>query len=151
MSEEPSVEPGSPDGVGGLEPIVLAMVVCDGLYIDSSTGKKSLMGMFSVINGVQFPATVPQMVLYVAMTNGHGKTPFTLRLIDANEERAALFEGAGIFDFVDPRMVLEFATAIGNIVFPEPGDYRFQMYAFGTLLLERRVLVRDVNQPEEPL
>ena len=125
-------------------PIPLAMIVCDGVYVDSASGKKTLLGMFSTIGGVAFPLTLPSLCLYVAMTNGHGKTPFSVRLVDVDEERPPVLDVNGTWDFADPRIVLEVVNLFGNLVFPEPDEYRFQLLAGTTLLLERRILVHSL-------
>ena len=58
-------------------PDVLAMLVCDQIITDRLTGKQSLIGMFSKVHAVAFPATHPQLCVFVALTDGHGKTELT--------------------------------------------------------------------------
>ena len=37
-----------------------------------------------------------------------------------------------------------------GIVFPHPGEYRFQLYAGGALLGDRRIICRKINMPPKP-
>jgi hypothetical protein len=77
------------------KPDVLAMLVCDQIITDRLTGKQSLIGMFSRIHAMGFPATHPQLCVFVALTDGHGKTDLSIRVVDSNEARAAIVEGKG--------------------------------------------------------
>jgi len=122
-------------------PYPLAMVVCDNIHRDPGTGKVFLLGSFSTIHATNFPARHALMGLYVELTNGRGKVPVRIRLIDANEEREPLWEEINEFEFPDPRMVLQIVSYLAGITFPEPGEYRFQVFASGEFLMERRLLV----------
>ena len=132
-------------------PYPLAMVVCDNIHRDPGSGKVFLLGSFSTIHAIKFPARHGLMGLYVELTNGRGKVPVRIRLIDANEEREALWEETNDFDFPDPRMVMQIVSLLGGITFPEPGEYRFQVFASGEFLMERRLLVNQLQQgnPDE--
>ena len=62
----------------------------------------------------EFPAVHPIMGLYAELMNGRGKVPFTVRLVDANEEFDSLCEITGEIDFPDPRMVIQLTLPIGQ-------------------------------------
>lgn len=125
-------------------PYTLAMILCDAAWIDPSTGKKTLLGLFSALMAREFPVTIPTMCIYLAITDGHGKTPIKLRLIDAEEEVAPLGEVAGEIDFQDPRTVYEIVLQLSGVVFPREGEYRFQAFAGNEFLIERRVMLARV-------
>ena len=71
-------------------PDVLAMIVCDQIITDRLTGKQSLIGMFSKIHTRGFPAAHPQLSVFVALTDGHGKSDLTIRIVDSNDSRPPL-------------------------------------------------------------
>jgi hypothetical protein len=125
------------------------MVVCDSIHIDPSTGKRYLLGTFSIIHAVEFPATHPVLCLYVSMTNGRGDTPIRIQLIDADEEREPIFVNEAEVPFDDPRTVVEMGIVLQNITFEAPGEYRFQLFASDEFLMERRILVNDITQVTE--
>jgi hypothetical protein len=129
-------------------PYPLAMVVCDNIHRDPGTGKPFLLGCFSVIHAKEFPAIHPLLALYVSVTNGRGTVPFKVQLVDANEERDPIWVVEDEVEFADPRMVVDIYFLLCNLTFVEPGEYRFQLFASNEFLMERRVLVAQVEQDQ---
>ena len=80
-------------------PDVLSLIVCDQIITDRLTGKQSIIGMFSKIHTRGFPAAHPQLSVYVALTEGHGETELTIRIVDANDARPPIVEGRGKVHF----------------------------------------------------
>lgn len=130
-------------------PYPLAMVVCDAIWRDPASGKSTILGTFSAITGSDFPLTLPEIAVYVALTDGHGTINLKLQLVDVNEEHEPLNFAEGELDFDDPRSVAELAFHLTNITFPEPGEYRFQLYSASELLMERRILIMDSTENTE--
>jgi hypothetical protein len=128
-------------------PIVLAMVLCDAIHQDPATHKCTLLGTFSTINVIKFPAVHRQLAVHLAMTDGYGKTRIKLMLAHADEKREPLFSREGMIEFGDPRVVAELNFTLNNLTFHEAGDYRLQVYANDLLLSERRVHVLHVTPP----
>lgn len=126
-------------------PHVLAMIVCDQVIIDVQTGKQSLIGSFSVINTAGFPLTYPSFSVYVALTEGMGETPLRLRLIDVDEGSPPVIDRNLKIRFADPQQICEMHSVFHNTTFRSPGEYRFQLYCGDTPLMERRLLVRQVQ------
>ena len=126
-------------------PYPLAMVVCDAIWRDPSTGKRFLLGAFSAIGAKSFPAVHPLMALYVVVTDGHGKIPLRIRLVDAEEQLDPLAQSEAEVTFEDPRVVLEIDFHMQNITFPKAGEYRFQLYAGDELMMERRIVLAEMK------
>ena len=122
-------------------PQVVALNVCDGIWVDPWTQKKTLIGLFSVVQAQQFPALHPIITIHAALTNGRGSVKLKLRLIDADEERPPLFEFEQPVEFPDPRVMVDVQCMTGMILFPTPGEYRVQLLADGELLSERRIIM----------
>ena len=130
-------------------PDVLSLIVCDQIITDRLTGKQSLIGMFSKVHAFNFPATHPQLCVYVCLTDGHGRNEITIRIIDSNEVRNAIVEGKGTVQFNDPRAVANLFLQFHGLTFPEPGEYRVQLYADGQLLREARLeLIKISPRPQ---
>ena len=110
-------EPDEPVPGEGTPPFALAMVICDAIWRDPSSGKRTLLGCFSAILVREFPVRLAMMSVYIAVTDGHGKTPLLLRLIDVDEERPPVFEMKGEGVFAD-----ETVSAVTMIKF-EDGDH----------------------------
>ncbi len=141
----------------GLEPDVLSLIVCDQIITDRVTGKQSLIGMFSRIHATRFPATQPQLCVHVSLTDGRGKTPLVICIVDAEESRKPIVKGEGVVDFQNPRAVANLALQFYGLTFPQPGEYRVQIHALGTLLREARLEVvparrrrKSSDLPEPP-
>lgn len=131
-----------------IHPHVMAMLICDQVIIDARTGKQSIIGSFSVINATRYPLRYPCLMVYVALTEGRGKTPLRLRLIDANEESKPVVDRTLQITFKDPRQVCELHSAFYGLSFPQPGEYRFQLFSSGEPLMERRLLLRKLVPPK---
>ena len=131
-------------------PDVLALIICDQIITDRLTGKQSLIGMFSRVHVRGFPATHPQLSVYVALTDGHGETEFTIRIVDSNDERPPIVEGKGKVVFKDPRAIANLVLQFHGLTFPEEGEYRVQLYSGGALLREARLELRKVQPRGKP-
>lgn len=137
------------------EPYVLAMVVCDAIFRDPATRKATLLGTFSTLGATSFPAVHPVACIYVALTDGRGKCPITLKLVlvgdDASQDDTEIMETGGEVNFPDPRMIAELDLVLAGIQFPSAGEYRFQLWCNSTMLMERRILVAgpDGNGSEQ--
>jgi|CXWL01.1.fsa_nt_gi hypothetical protein len=132
------------------KPDVLAMLVCDQIITDRLTGKQSLIGMFSRIHAMGFPATHPQLCVFVALTDGHGKTDLSIRVVDTNDARPAIVEGKGSVSFKDPRTIANLFLQFHGLVFPKPGEYRVQLYSDNQLLREARLELIQLTPPKQP-
>lgn len=127
-------------------PDVLALLICDQIITDRVTGKQSLIGLFSKIHSAGFPATHPQLSVFVVLTEGRGQTELTIRIVDGNEARPPLVQGRGSVQFRDPRAVANLALQFHGLTFPEPGEYRVQLWSAGTLLREARLQLIQIRR-----
>jgi hypothetical protein len=132
---------------GGVPPpYPLAMVICDAIWRDSGTGKRTILGVFSGLVAKSFPAQHPIMAVYIAATDGHGKVRLALQIVSSGEgdaEEETVFRAEGDVEFVEPRAVVEIDFNIQGLVFPQPGEYRFQLFADDQFLMERRLMVQQ--------
>ncbi len=133
----------------GREPFGLAMIVCDAVHIDPWNGKRSLLGLFSGFVSPTFPLTIPALSVYAALTECVGKTSLTLRIVDANEQRVPIYEEKGEVECDDPLAVLDAEFKIVGVQIPHPGEYRIQLFASGTPIMERRILAAQRPKKEE--
>jgi len=130
-------------------PYPVAVVICELAWRDPGTGKATLLGCFSTVMGRTFPLSVLSLGVYVALTDGRGKMPIRMRIIDTDETREPVVEAEHEVEFSDPRMIVELCLNIQGLVFPEAGDYRCQVFAGGEFLIERRILaVQAGDRPD---
>ncbi len=126
-------------------PNVLSLIVCDQIITDRMTGKQSLIGMFSRVHAPRFPTAHPQLSVFVTLTDGHGKSELTIRIVDTNDERPPIVEGKGTVDFKNPRAIANLALQFHGLTFPQPGEYRVQLWSEGELLREARLELIQVK------
>ncbi len=129
-------------------PDVLSLLVCDQIITDRITGKQSLIGIFTTLHAWRFPVTHPHLCVYVALTEGRGKTPLTIRIADANDARPPIVEGDGFVDFKNPRAIANLALQFQGLTFPEAGEYRVQLNCQENPLRDARLMVVKVDPPK---
>ncbi len=130
-------------------PDVLSLLVCDQIITDRLTGKQSLIGMFSTIHAWRFPIIHPHLCVYVALTDGRGKTPLTIRIVDANESRPPVVQGSGTVEFKNPRAVANLALQFQGLRFEEPGEYRIQLLCKEATLRDSRLTMVLAERPPQ--
>ena len=128
-------------------PVLLSVIICDLVIIDRITDKPSIIGAFETISAPKYPARHPRLVFFCQLTNGHDKARITVKLVDVQQEDKTLFEGTIEQKFRDVREVANLTFDIGGMVFPHPGEYRFQIYAGTEFLGERRIVCRQIKLP----
>ena len=67
-----------------------------------------------------------------------------------DETRLPVVDYETVVNFQDPTEDVEIGFILPDLVFPEPGDYRLQLWSGGQLLRERRFLVIPLENPEQP-
>ena len=125
----------------GREPLCLAFVLCDGVYSDPWTGRKSLMGLLSEFVAVDFPCTLPGLAVHLVLTECRGTVRLLLRVIDGNEEREPVAWAEYDLDTSSPLDPAEHGHLFADLQFPQPGEYRVQLFAGGMPLAERRLTI----------
>ena len=130
-----------------IQPILLSAVTCNRVIFDKVSGMPSIIDIVHIINAPRYPARHPQIVFFCELTNGHGATKARIRLVDAQEEEKSIFEKEGTVQFKDVKEIVTLAMDLHGIVFPHPGEYRFQLFAGGYLLGERRIICRKIKLP----
>ena len=65
--------------------------------------------------------------------------------MDVSDDEKVVFEKGGAVEFKDVKHVLSLAVALQGVVFPHPGEYRFQLFTDEKLLGERRIVCRQVK------
>lgn len=133
-----------------IQPIILSAITCNRVIFDKVSGMPSVIDIVQRIDAPKYPARHPQIVFFCELTNGHGTTNAQVRLVDAQEEEKTVFERGGEVKFEDVKQIVTLAVNLQGIVFPRPGEYRFQLFAGGNLLGERRIMCRQVDLPREP-
>ena len=132
-----------------IQPILLSAIICNRVIFDKVSGMPSLIDIVQNINAPKYPVRYWQLVFYCELTNGHGSSKVKIRLVDAQEDEKVIFEQERVVKFGDVKQVLTLAVNLQGIVFPRPGEYRFQLFSDGRLLGERRIICRKIKLPSK--
>jgi hypothetical protein len=135
-------------------PILLSAIICEKVIFDKITGMPSIINIIQNINAPKYPVRYPSLVFFCELTNGHGKTKTTIRLIEeqtpeVQEEEKVIFEQKGIAEFQDVKQVVSLALNLQGMVLPREGEYRFQLFTEDCLLGERRITCRKIILPSK--
>ena len=130
-----------------IQQILLSAIICDRVIFDKMSGAASLIDIMQTINAPQYPLRYGRLVFYCELTNGHGDTETKIKLIDLDEDEKVIFEQQGQIKFKDVQQVITLAVNLQGLVFPHPGEYRFQLLTSGQLLGERRIVCRRIKLP----
>ena len=104
------------------KPQLLAWLLCDAVHIDPSSGKHTLLGVFSNIVAKRFPVTHPHMVWFMALTDV-AAGPHLMRIsmgLDPTDPKPLIerpFESQG------PLTRINLISEIHNLTFQRPGEY----------------------------
>ena len=128
-------------------PVLLSVIICERVIIDRISNQPSIIGAFETISAPAYPARHARLAFFCQLTNGRGKTKVSVKLIDVEEKDKPLFQGSVDQEFSDIRQVANVTFDIIGIVFPHPGEYRFQIYAGTEFLGERRIICRKIELP----
>src|SRR5262245_60050270 len=121
-------------------PDVFSMLFAEDIHRDSYSRKFTLLGIYSTVGAPSFPWK-QTLLVYLAFSDGLGKWPLTIRLVEATEEQAPLFTRDREVYFPNPLTVVEIAFIEPEVVFPKAGEYRLQLFISGTLVRERRLSI----------
>lgn len=121
-------------------PVPLGMLVCDSIIEDRRTGKKSLIGLFSTVTTPQMPCVLAHFGVFITMTEGIGEYSCRLLCSYAADD-AVLGETNGNVRFNDRREVVEIALDVRGLSLARYGEYRFDFYCGGGLLISRMITV----------
>lgn len=126
-------------------PSVLSINICDSIIRDEATKKVSLIGLFNTIRANSFPCTHPQLHVYVALTNGHGKYKTDIRFSNLEEDK--LIAGmVGELVFQNPLQVFEVNVCWQQLRFEKQGEYAVEVLCDGHLIGARKFRIIGPQQ-----
>ena len=138
------------------EPYCLAMVLCDAVHRDPSTGKSTILGTFSNFTAAGFPAKI-KLGIYFAVTDGLGPVTLRFQLVKAAEPVDALDETENenrVFmvktdvNFESPLVMVEGGLEAETIL-PAEGLYYCELWAAGEVLMSRRLTATKITSSNE--
>ncbi|MBA3850302.1 MAG: hypothetical protein C0502_09975 [Opitutus sp.] len=124
------------------KPQLLVWLMCDGVHIDPATGKHTILGVFSNIRGREFPLVYPYMVWFMTLTDVAPGT-HRLRITMGAEptKMQPLLERE--FQSENPLHRINLINELGNLAFPQPGEYSINIEVDDEPLLSTGLVVHD--------
>ncbi|MBA4138376.1 MAG: hypothetical protein C0518_13790 [Opitutus sp.] len=104
------------------KPQLLVWLMCDGVHIDPATGKHTLLGVFSNIKGREFPVVHRYMVWFMTLTDvsaGKHRVKISMGLEPTAMSELIVRE----FESQSPLHRINLINELGNLTFPQPGEY----------------------------
>src|SRR4051812_48891457 len=132
---------------GDLESTGLALLLCDQVIIDRDTGKRSLIGLFEMINARDFPTTASDFWMYASVAKG-GRIDERYYLELQAPDGELLVKAIWDLDDWGPAEIVQFEMRVSGMELPTAGVYHARVFVQGRVLLERRLLVQRL--PESP-
>ncbi|MFG0285745.1 MAG: DUF6941 family protein [Phycisphaerales bacterium JB039] len=128
-------------------PIILSLIPCQKVIQNAQTGDYSIIETLAHIRATGFPCSLPLFAIFAEFTGGRGTLTLEFRVVDADDARAPVctarttgpVEGG-------PLRTAAVALLLPGITFPEPGEYRVQVWHEGALLRERKILLVDQSE-----
>lgn len=132
-----------------VKPSLQALLVCDMVIEDRSTGKKSLIGLFNQLWSLGFPCQHPQLGLYFCLTDAEGSYDFSVDLVCINSEQIVGRASIQRVEIKDRLGIVDFGLTLRPIIFPIPGRYEFRLYANGVFIGLKDFQVLQVETPPQ--
>jgi hypothetical protein len=104
------------------KPQILVWITCDGVHIDPSSGKHTILGVFSNIRARQFPVVHPFMIWFLTISDvapGEHKIRISMGM-DATNPTPLIDR---TFESQSPLQRINLINEIRNLNFSAPGDY----------------------------
>lgn len=131
-----------------VQPILLALVLCDTVIREQGTNKVSLIGTFNSLSAATFPCIHGTFWVYIAITEGRGRYSTKLRITSLTTGNV-VFELPGDIEFAGPTSVGELVFQLNGIRFDTPGMYAVEFLSGNVLLGSRKINVQKVEAPKQ--
>ena len=123
--------------------------MCDGVHVDPSSGKHTILGIFSNIHGHQFPFSHPFMIWFLSLTDcAPGPHKMKISISIGQTPPQPLIERP--FAAHSPLDRINLVNEIRNLPFPAPGEYSLLIEIDDEPLLATSIVVTGSMPPGMP-
>lgn len=128
-------------------PQCLALMLCDTVIEDRRTRNKSLINMFNGVLAPSVPVRHDKMCAFTAFSGGRGTVPIALRLCFDKQYEQDLIRLTGnlVFPPGNPHAVVDMVFEVRGFVFPQFGNYTFEVVHEEVPLMARRFSVTQAE------
>ena len=115
--------------------------MCDSVHREPVTGKLTILGTFGTLAVSEFPAVIPEICIYAALSAWTGPVSLNFKVVDVDQEETVLVDQFQNVNFVGRLETAEVVEFLKEVRFPNEGEYWFQLYAGNHFIAERKVIV----------
>ncbi|MBI5722407.1 MAG: hypothetical protein HZA50_00470 [Planctomycetes bacterium] len=120
-----------------VKPVIVALVICDNIYIEPTSRKVALVGLFSQLNTIKCPFVHPQIAIYVALTSLRQGSTIKLEIVHGETEKPIIVATGEFKNVVTPLTVVDMHFNLNNVQFETAGTYFVRFWANTHLLVTR--------------
>jgi hypothetical protein len=120
------------------------LLFCDQVFVDPSSGKATLLGIFTELRPTRFPSPFRQFAVFTMLRGEPGENG-TLRCVCVSASNGKIllqFEKNLIFGL---QKAIPFVLQVGEFRFPEAGSYLFELYFSGAKIATNELLLHEVS------
>ena len=117
-------------------------MTCDGVHIDPSSGKHTILGVFSTIRARQFPVVHPFMIWFLTITDcapGKHSMRISIGLDPTNMMKVIERE----FESQSPMQRINLINELRNCSFPQAGDYNILVEVDDEVVLATHLTIAE--------
>lgn len=115
-------------------PLVHAMLICEKVISEEKTRKKSLIGVFDTVYYLRLPVGIPELWIYVNLSDVVGKLTTRIELVYLNENRKV---AEAKLELPEGRLNREVGYCFKNMVFAKTGTYVFRFWVDDDVISEK--------------
>lgn len=125
-------------------PIVNAMLLCEHVHRDSSSGKYTLLGVFDEVRVSRPAVDIETFAVYLNLTNMRGRYSLDLRWLHGDTEEELARAGAvEMFEVSDPLSRVEIVARGSGLPVTGPGRYVLRLRINGRHLHDYVMMARE--------
>ena len=124
------------------KPQLLTWITCDGVHLDPSSGKHTILGMFSNIRARQFPVVHPFMIWFLTITDCT-PGPHTMKVSIGLDPTNMLKVIERPFESHSPMQRINLINELRNCSFPQAGEYHILVEVDEELLLATNLILSE--------
>jgi hypothetical protein len=127
-------------------PLCLAMLICDGLYVDRISERVTILGVFEETRASRYPARHAPFSVYCELSGGRGRIGLVLELrhIDpATFARESIATASVDVDFASLHRSVGVSFEFESLPLEEEGEYVFSLCSGSEVIAERWLLVTE--------
>jgi len=113
----------------GRHPKAVAILICDQIITDATTGKTSLIGIFENIAGGTLPVGPVNLCVYAKMTEIQGDYIFKLEIVRRDDLQLIAETALPQIHWDDPMAHADLVMQLAGLMFERAGYYDFQIRA----------------------